>query len=68
MTELYNSFSDIESIIESYLVDFRALENQAEVLVRKLKHVEQSVSDPIVSGDVNVLLFSDQPEARHFPQ
>lgn len=42
--ELYSSFSDIESIIESILFDFRTIENQADNIARKLTHVEQSVS------------------------
>lgn len=42
--ELYSSFSDMESIIESILFDYRTIENQADMMVRKLAHVEQSVS------------------------
>lgn len=55
--ELYSSFSDIESIIESILFDFRTIENQADNIARKLTHVEQSINLKLDTSR-NELLFA----------
>lgn len=41
---LYSRYADIEPLMDSVLIDFRSMENQAETLLRKLVYTEQSVS------------------------
>eukprot|EP01034_Spumella_vulgaris_P036986 gene36986-45622_t len=41
---LYSRYADIEPLMDSVLIDFRSMENQAETLLRKLVYIEQSVN------------------------